>query len=246
MKITLGSIASYVVGAFLVIVSVPLTIQSPVGLLTLLAGLLVLPFVRRFLESRFDIELSRGVTAATGSLGVVIAIVAVVLIAISAGGGSVENTNTPGSDVSDVSVTAENSISNTPSHLDIEWNSRAQSAVDPDPDDISIYNSNEGQKFVVVRMKIQNTGSEPVELTPQAFILRSDGVEYSYQGLFGSGNSLSDVTLNSGGEYSGWVVFSVPEDMTDAELITDQDAYFQQTVSTNFNRNSGMAINMSD
>ena len=246
MKITLGSITSYLVGGLLVLVSIPLTIQSPVGLLSLIAGLLVLPPVRRLLESRMDIELSRGVTAAVGSIGVVIAIVGIVLLAAS-GGGGVGGDSTPGSDVADVSVTAvDSSVSDTSSQLDIEWNSRAQSAVDPDPDDISSYESNDGQKYIVVRMNIQNTGSQSVDLTPQAFILRSDGVEYDYQGMFGSGNSLTDVTLNPDGEYSGWVAFSVPEDMTEAELITNQDAYFQQTVSTNFNRNSGTAINMSD
>jgi len=200
--------------------------------------------VRRQLDSRIDIKLSRGLTAGIGLIGIVMAIVVVLAVA---GGGGVGGEDTPGSDVADVSVTSvDSSVSDTSSQLNIEWNSRAQSAVDPDPDDISIYNSNDGEKYVVVRMNIQNTGTQSVELTPRAFVLGSDGVEYDYQGLFGSGNSLSDVTLNPEGQYSGWVAFSVPEDMEEAELISDQEAYFDQTVSTDFDHNPDMEINMSD
>jgi hypothetical protein len=245
MKITLGSVLSYFVGIGVILLSILLTIQSPVGLVPLVAGVLILPPVRRYLESERGIELSRGITVAIGFVAIVAVMIGIV--AVAGGGDSGTSEELPGSDVSDVSVTAIDSAeSGASSELEIEWNARAQSAVDPDPDDLSIYNSNEGQKYVVVRMNIQNDGSEPVELTPGAFSLRSDGVEYDYQGLFGSGNSISQVTLNPEGEYSGWVAFSVPQDMTNAELITNQDAYFDQTVSTRFESNSDMEINMSD
>lgn len=243
MKITLGSVFSYFVGIGVILMSILLTIQSPIGLVPLVTGILVLPPVRRYLESERGIELSRGITAAIGFVGIVIVLIGI--IAVAGGGGTGEEL--PGSDVSDVNVNAVDSVqSGTASELNVEWNARAQSAVDPDPDDLSIYNSNEGEKYVVVRMNIRNTGTESVELTPRAFILRSDGVEYDHQGLFGSGNSISQVTLNPEGEYSGWTVFSVPQDMSEAELITDQEAYFDQTVSTNFEYNSDMEINMSD
>jgi len=244
VKITLGSVVSYLVGVSLVLLSTLLTIQSLLGLLPLVAGMIILPPVRRQLDSRMNVTISRGLAAGVGGVGIVMAIVVMVAVA---GGGGTGGENIPGSDVEDVSVTAVNpSVSDAPSQLEVEWNSRAQSAVDPDPDDISSYESNDGQKYIVVRMNIQNTGSQSVDLTPQAFILRSDGVEYDYQGMFGSGNSLTDVTLNPDGEYSGWVAFSVPEEMNEAELVSNQEAYFDQTVSTNFNRNSDMEINMED
>lgn len=243
MEITLGSIVSYVVGVPLVLLSILLTIQTPLGLVPLLAGLLIIPVVRRQIAERAGVEFSRGAAAGIGTVGVIAGVVVLVLVGLSGGGDG----GTPSADVSDVSVTAEDaSPQDATTFVQVEWNSRAQSAVDPDPDDMSIYNANEGQKFVVVRMRITNTGDEAIELRPQLFRLSSDGVEYEYQALFGSGNSLSGVTVNPDGTHSAWTAFSVPEDLTEARLIVNQEAYFQQNVSVSFINDPDMPINMSD
>jgi|GEM_PF-3428104 len=244
MKISLGLIVSYVVGIPLVLLSLLLTIQTPLGLIPLLAGLLIIPVIRRQIAKRAGVEFSRGAAAGIGTIGVIAGIVVLVLVGLSGGGagGSV-----PGADVSNVTMTAEDeSPQDASTSLQVEWNSRAQSAVDPDPDDISIYNPNEGQKFVVVRLRITNTGDEPLDLTPRLFRLASSGVEYSYQGLVGSGNSLSGVTLNPDGTHSAWIAFSVPEDLTEARLIVNQEVYFQKNISVSFTHNTDMPINMSD
>lgn len=242
MEITLGSIVSYVVGVPLVLLSLLLTVQTPLGLIPLLAGLLIIPVVRRQLAERAGIELSRGAAAGIGTAGVIAVIVVLVVVGLSGGGGGA-----PGADVSNVTVTAEDSFPQDAStSLQVEWNSRAQSAVDPDPDDMSIYNSNEGQKFVVIRVRITNTGDEAIELTPRLFRLTSDGVEYEYQALFGSGNSLSGVTVNPDGTHSAWTAFSVPEDQTESRLIVNQEAYVRKNVSVSFTHNADMPINMPD
>lgn len=243
MNITLGSIVSYVVGVPLTLLGLLLTIQSPLGLVPLVTGVLIIPVVRRQLAERAGVEFSRGAAAGIGGFGVVAGVVIFVMVALSgAGGGSA-----PGADVSDVSVTAvDASPADASRALSVEWNARAQSSVDPDPDDMSVYNANEGQKFVVIRMRITNEGSNSIELTPRLFRLRSAGVEYEYQALFGSGNSLSGVTLNPGGSYSAWTAFSVPEDLTDTELIVHQDALFGENVSVTFTHNRDMPIGMSD
>jgi len=241
MEITLGSILSYVVGVPLVLVSILLTVQTPLGLIPLLAGLLIIPVVRRQIAKRMGVEFSRSATAGIGTVGVIAGVVVLVLVGLS-GGGSV-----PGADVSNVTMSAEDaSPQDVSTSLQVEWNSRAQSAVDPNPDAISIYNSNEGQKFVVVRVSVTNTGEESIELTPRLFRLSSDGIEYEYQGLFGSGNSLSGVTMNPDGTHSAWTAFSVPEGLTEAQMIVNQEAYFQKNVSVSFNHNPNMSINMSD
>jgi len=241
MEITLGSIVSYVVGIPLVLLSLLLTFQTPLGLIPLLAGLLIIPVVRRQIAERAGIEFSRGAAAGIGTVGVIVGVVVLILVGLSGGGSA------PGADVSNVTVTTEDaSPQDASTSLQVEWNSRAQSAVDPNPDDISTYNSNEGQKFVVVRVKITNTGEEAIELTPRLFRLTSGGVEYEYQALFGSGNSLSSVTVNPDATHSAWAAFSVPEDQTEARLIVNQDAYVQKNVSVSFAHNPDMPINMSD
>ena len=215
MEITLGSIVSYLAGVPLVLLSILLTIQTPLGLIPLLAGFLIIPVVRRQIAKRVGIEFSRGAAAGIGTVGVIAGVVVLVLVGLSTTGAVA-----PGSDVSNVTVTAQDtSPPDATVSLNVEWTSRAQSAIDPDPDDMSIYRPNDGQKFVVVRMTVTNTGNESVELTPRLFRLSSDGVEYEYQGFFGSGNSLSGVTLNPDGTHSAWTAFSVPEGLSDGELI---------------------------
>lgn len=190
MEITLGSIVSYVVGIPLVLVSFLLTLQSPFGLIPLFAGLLVLPPVRRQLAKRAGVGFSRWAAGGIGAFGVVSFIVVLILVALSGGGGGVT-----GADVSNVSVSAQDASPSNPStSLNVVWNARAQSAVDPDPGDMSIYNSNEGEKFLVVRVEVTNSGDEPIELDPRLFKFQSEGVVYDYQPLFGSGNSLSGVS----------------------------------------------------
>jgi len=241
MEITLGSIVSYLVGVPVVLLSSLLTIQTPAGFLPLILGLLILPPIRRQLSKRADIEFSRGAAAGIGIFGVIALLIVLVIAAPSSGGGA------PGADVSNVSVTAEDASPQEPAtSLAVEWNSRAQSAVNPNPDDLSTYNSNEGQKYVVVRVTVNHDGGEPLELTPRMFRLRSGGVEYDYQALFGSGNSLTDVTLNQGGTHSAWVVFSVPEDLTEAELIVNQEAFFDKETAVTFEHNTEKQINVSD
>jgi len=179
---------------------------------------------------------------------VVIGIVVVGGIGLLALAGSADSGPTgPGSDVSNVSMVAADASPPDATHsLDVVWNARAQSEVDPDPSDFSAYNANEGEKFLVVRMEITNSGDTDVELTQRLFKAEADGVRYDTQSLFGSGNSISDVTLSPGATYSGWVAFSIPSGTTDAELTVSQEAYYRENVTVAFDRNPEMPINMSD
>lgn len=241
MNITLGSIVSYVIGVPLALLGFLLTIQTPLGLIPLLAGVLIIPIVRRTIANRLGVEFSRGAAAGIGTVGVIAGVVVFVLVGLS-GGGSV-----PGADVSNVSVTAEDaSPADANTALNVRWNSRAQPSVDPSPDSLTHYSANDGEKFVVIRMEITNKGNDSIELTPRMFRLRSSNVEYDYQGLFGSGNSFSDVTLNPGGSYTAWVAYSVPEDMTEAKLIVNQEAFYRTNVSVTFEYDSQMPIDMAE
>lgn len=109
---------------------------------------------------------------------------------------------------------------------------------------MSHYSSNDGQKFLVVRMEIENRGDGETELTPRLFQFESDGVVYDYQGLFGSSNGLSGVSLQSGSTYRSWVVFSLPEDATQGTLRANNDAYYDETVTVSFEHDGSMPIEM--
>lgn len=245
MKITFGWIISYLVGVPLVLFSLLLLVLSWWALVPLVCGLLILPFVRRQLAARFDVEFSRGAAAGLGTVGVVAVLVVMVIVAAGAIGGG--GSGTPGEDVTNVTVTAaDETVADPDKSMAIVWNARAQSAVNPDPDSFTKYSADEGQKFLVVRMQVENTGDEPVEPSPRAFKLDVDGVHYDRQALFGSGHTLGGATVTPGATHEGWIVFAIPEDATEGELVVDQEAYHREDVSVAFEHDPDMAINMSD
>jgi hypothetical protein len=244
MKITLRSVTAYGFGIPVAVLGVLALFTSALaGGLLLVAGVLALPVVRRRLRDSVGLELSGGATAA---FFLVLAVAGAGTLVLSVSDGSDEGSAAPGSSVSDVSVTAESvSPSDARTALSVTWNSRAQTAVDPDTSDMSIYRSNDGEKYLVVRMKITNTGSSEIELTPSLFEFQTNGVRYEYQALFGSGQGLSGATLTPGASYSGWTVFSVPSKATKGSVLVNQEAYYNGNVSVEFSRDQSMPINIS-
>jgi len=242
MEITLGKIASYLVGIPVVVMSVLAVVQTPLALVPLAGGLLILPPVRRQLDARVGLSFSRGAAAGIGTVSVIVLTVAIVIAASTAAGGG----SGPGADVSNVTVSAQDtSPSDAAVGLEATWNARAQSAVDPDPNDLSVYSSNDSEKYIVIRIALTHTDGGDIDLTPRLFHIAVDGVIYDPQTLFGAGNSISDVTLTSESTYSAWLAYSVPEDTSEAELRVNQGAYFDRNVSVDFDYDATMAINMS-
>jgi hypothetical protein len=165
-------------------------------------------------------------------------------LALASSGDSAETG--PGSDVSDVRVSAEGTDPGaTPYALDVTWNTRAQSSVQPDPSSFSSYNANDGEKLLVVRMEITNTGAEALELTRATFKVRVGGVGYDSTRLAGSGNSFTGTRLQPDATYRTWLVYSIPEGATDAQLVATQDGYYQNGIVVEFEHDSAMPINMS-
>lgn len=243
VKITFRSIVAYVLGIPTVLLGVVALFTSPLaGVLLVAGGLLALPVVRRKLDAIIGVEFSGG--AATG-IFLVCAVVGMGVLVLSVGGGGTGSV--PGSDVSNVSVRASSSTpADANNQISIVWNSRAQSSVDPDSGDLSIYNAEDGEKFLVVRLRITNSGTQDIELTPRLLQFQSGGVIYDYQGLFGSGQGMSGVTLTPGAEYTGWTVYSIPSDITDGQLVVNQDVYYDSSVAVAFEHDPEMAINVSD
>lgn len=215
------------------------------GGVLLLAGLVATPFTRRIISSRLGINFSRGAIVGVSVLSTVVATIlfVVAIIGLLSSGSPVA----PGEDVSNVAMTAQDAdLGGTPYQLEIDWNSRAQSGVDPDTGDFSSYSAENGEKFIVVRMEVTNTGTEEIELTPRFFQVDTNGVKHDYQGLFGSSNGFSRVTLSPGATHEGWMVFTVDENATSGVLLSNQDAYYDKTVKVTFTHQKDMPIDMAD
>jgi hypothetical protein len=242
MDITFGAVVAYPFGVLAVLAGLGLLAVSPIaGVALLLAGLLALPVVRRVLKSRLGLGFSRGATVGLVLLLSIVAAIAVVGAALSGGGAA------PGSGVPNVSMEAASASPPNPmTTLDVRWNARAQAAADPSTGDIGTYRAEDGQKFLVTRMQITNNGDSDIDLTPQLFRVASEGAEYEYQNLFGSSaGGLSQVSLRPGGSSDGWVVFSIPNETTEGELVVNQDAYFDDNISVAFEHDPSMPINVS-
>jgi len=87
MEITLGKIVSYLVGIPVVLLCLLLTIQTPLGLIPLVLSLLVLPPIRRQLDSRANLQFSRGATVGIGFIAIV-GFLAVAVMAVPGGSSS--------------------------------------------------------------------------------------------------------------------------------------------------------------
>jgi hypothetical protein len=252
MEITLGKIVSYLSGLSLIGLGLVFLLLSMWAVIPLLAGILILPPVRRLLDTRADITFSRGATVGIGSLGA-IALVGVVLLVAFGGGGSVadapatpaddgsEATAAPGDLVSQVDITARNESTSPTKSLGIRWNSRAQRSVDADPDDAIEGDERTGYKYLVVRAEVTNTGNESIELTPQMFALTADNVTYESGNYFGPNYSFSDIELQPGGSRTGWVAFEIPVGVSDGALTVD---HYSGNVSTSFTHDESFPINM--
>lgn len=215
------------------------------GIVLTIAGSVATPVLRRLIKSQLGISFSRPAVVGISALSTVLAtlLFVITIIGLISSTGSVP----PGADVSNVSMSAQNVNPETADHqLEIIWNARAQSGVDPDTDDFSSYSAEDGEKFVVVRMEVTNVGDGEIELTPRFFQFESSGVRHDYQGLFGSSDGFSGITLSPGATHEGWIVFSVSEDTTTGVLVTNQDAYFDQNVSVAFTHDERMAIDVAD
>ncbi|WP_277540243.1 DUF4352 domain-containing protein [Haloarcula laminariae] len=244
MDITLSKVLGYLFGLLAIPVGLLFMFASVIGGgLLVLAGLIALPIVRSQLSKRGGVNIS---TWAAVGLVVLLTMASTGALTLTAANAIFDGTdNSTETDVSAVSVTANDSEGPASQNLSVVWNARAQSAVDPNPDDGTLYNSDDGEKYLVVRMQITNQGERSVDLTPRLFRFVTGGVEYEYQALFGSGGSL-DATVRSGGTYDGWVAYTIPSDTTEGDLIVHQDAYVDERTQVTFEKDESLPINVSD
>lgn len=117
--------------------------------------------------------------------------------------------------------------------LRVEYNSRAQSAIDLTRGDNKAYFPPNGRKWLVVKMRIQNKGEQEFTLTPALFEVGVDGAFYQYSRLEGSPNILSNVDLTPTAEITGWTAYPIPSEARSATLRANQDAYFG-SIEVNF------------
>lgn len=237
MEIRLRSILGYLFGIPILLIGlIGLATSIVAGIALLLAGAIATPFTRRLFQRKTGITFSTG---AAGGIPAILVLIGVVALAMAGAG-----VTAPGDDVSNVSVDHQNLEADNPDNdVHVTYNTRAQTSVNPDQDSMTHYSSNDGEKYLVARMQIENQGDSTVDLLSRWFRVETDGVIHDPQLLFGSGNDLN-VELQPGASHSGWVVFPLSEDTTDATLQVTNESVYNKVTAVEFEHDPSMDINM--
>ncbi|WP_423744198.1 restriction endonuclease (plasmid) [Haladaptatus sp. SPP-AMP-3] len=117
-------------------------------------------------------------------------------------------------------VTANSTApSNATGALDVRWNAKRVSKLNPESGDDGVYKPGDGKKFLLVSMNVTNTGSDSLGLRPQAFALRSNGTLHGHQPLKNT-TGFQPSVLDGGESTSVWLVFSIDADAPNATIVT--------------------------
>jgi len=136
-----------------------------------------------------------------------------------------EPTPTPDPEASRVKLNHEDAETDSESRMEVDYNNRSQFTIAPRGTN-RVYRAPGNDKFLIVRMRVENTGDGELELTPAFWDIDIGGAKYSYQPLDGFPNDFRGVTLDEGGEFLGWSPYSIPKETREAALVADQSAYF--------------------
>lgn len=229
MERSYGGIGSYLIGAPLALLGLLLMRETPLGLMPLIGGLLLLPPARKAIDDHWGRNLSRGSLLTIGAWAVISAAIVSVLV-IPSGGGVVAEPNQ-----SKVGVSA---VDSTPGDAEgimaVSWNSQTKTTVGENASDMKTYTAADGHRYVVIRMNVTNLGNRTVGLSPAAFRLEAENQTYDDEGLYGPERSLQNVTLAPNETVPAKIAFEVPNRTTSVRLVVDQSAVSGRNVTVTF------------
>ncbi|ELZ05380.1 DUF4352 domain-containing protein [Natrialba aegyptia] len=119
--------------------------------------------------------------------------------------------------------------------LEIAYNARVSTELGPGEHSTI---AEDGNKWVIVRMDVTNTGDAERELLAHQYILESGGETYEIVAF--DEHYLRGKTAGSGETVTGWVAFHVPVETETATLTANQDAIAEQ-IDVEFTRNTSLS-----
>lgn len=149
---------------------------------------------------------------------VTIATIALLTLAGCAGSPAPATTDT----APPIDLSASNSTATQPDQsAKVAYNADTTETLPTDPPT----QAEDGYRWVVVNMRVTNTGETAREVTAHQYVLRGEDDVYGYVQVdepwaLGYG---PDAGIAPGESRTGWVVFHVPTDVSDAELTTRTD-----------------------
>ncbi len=136
----------------------------------------------------------------------------------------------------DVAVASFSTAEPGSAGLTVHWNARTANSVVANG---SSYEAPEDSRFLVVQLVVENTGDDRVPVKAGDFLVNANGTRYAHQPLDGA-RPFEMAAVSPGNETTGWVVFAIPDDATDAVLVPDTGAAGGPVT---FVRDSSLTIN---
>jgi len=170
-----------------------------------------------------------------------IPVIAVVTILLLAGCLSASNSSTmPTPDQvttptpSPVVLGAEN-VSAEPADVELRvaYHSRSKTSLPTTPRTLA----EEGQKWLAVNMAVTNRGNESRELTSHQYIIQTDSDRYEFV-YTDSEWALEETRVAPGETVTGWVIFHVPENVTEGTITIRNNT--RRSFTINFTRNQSL------
>ncbi len=140
--------------------------------------------------------------------GAVVAVLAIVAASVIAPDDSRHRRATPANGGWNVSANST-ATPNATNALEVRWNTKRVSKLNPNTGDDGVYKPRDGQQFLLVSMNVTNDGDDAVGLQPQDFALRSNGSLLGYQPLKNTTGHSS--VLEPDHSTTVWYVFSIDE-----------------------------------
>lgn len=148
----------------------------------------------------------------------------------------------------DITVSSENLVDDDATYkLSAEYNARAQQSANPDSM-TGGHRSSEGEKIVVVRMNVQNTGETNIDLVgPFSLDVESRDENIPFNLPIGD-PQVGNILLEPGESEKGWLLASVPEELSKATLVVEQNVYYRANYDSSlqviFEKDESMEIGM--
>lgn len=122
-------------------------------------------------------------------------------------------------EVKSFSLTAENVDADSPdASLKIVYAATVTQELPTDPPTLA----DDGMKWLLVRMRVKNTGTDEYDINGGPFIVYVDGEVYEI--VFTKQEwGLPSRTVQSGASTTGWMVFKIPVGVTEAKLTVRDD-----------------------
>lgn len=143
--------------------------------------------------------------------------------------------------VPSTSVTAVDAAPESPDvQLTVQWNARVQLTLDP-PNEVATH-AETGQKWLVVQVLVENTGSSPWTATPKPFVAIVGGERFEFvasrvDSYFGG------AAIPPGGSTAGWLSFQIPRAARTAQFSIAQELT-ASTISATFQRDDSLSFSV--